>query len=161
MTTSTRFTKMLLAYIIIFAAVGLWDAFSIHLKEIEGATNPNVFKACNLNSILDCGTVARSKASQFLGVPVSLFGVLFYQASLFLGACLALEFPILSRRWLLWSINLVMATALLFSFRLLYISWFGLGVLCPYCLTSNLSTLIVVVSWFLFVLTKKRLYKPE
>lgn len=143
-----RLAKIVLLYISIFALIGWIDSTLIHLKEIAGITDPNAFTSCHLNSVLDCGAVAKSKSSHFLGLPVSLIGIMFYEGAFFgtLAIWLGLSLP----KWLRVSLSVLSIGALYFSFRLLYISWFGLGVLCPYCLVSNLSTLFVTVGWFWF-----------
>jgi len=137
---------VLLALITLFAAVGLVDAILVHLKEIASLTDPNAFNSCKINSVLDCSTVARSQYSHIFGFPVSLFGILFYDAILVLTITLLAGFQI--RPWQAWVITVIAGISLAFSYWLLYISYFGIGALCPYCLVSDFCSTVVSLSWF-------------
>jgi uncharacterized membrane protein len=148
-----RRTVILLLLLALFAAVGLLDSLIIHLKEIKSATDPSVFEACNIGKLLNCASVAKSSYAKFLGMPVSLLGALFYQASLVGSLCLLLGFK--PQPWVQKAITAILILSLFFSFRLLYLSYFGLGVFCIYCLVSNLTTLGIFSTWLLYTKTSK------
>jgi uncharacterized membrane protein len=150
MNSFTRSQKAALILFILFGVVGLVDSSLIHLKEIASLTTPDAFASCKINELLDCGAVARSHYSHLFGIPVSQLGMYFYEAVAVLGICLAFGFKLL--RWQVIGLSLLMLGALFFSYNLLFVSYFGIGALCIYCLVSNLSTTVVVISWIVFAL---------
>lgn len=134
---------------ILFGVVDFIDSFIIHLKEIAGSTNPSAFQSCQINSFLDCGVVAKSQYSHILGIPVSLIGILFAEGIILLGIVILFGFKLV--QWQKTALSLVIAVALAFSYRLLFVSYFGLGVLCPYCIISNITTTLITISWFVYL----------
>ncbi len=151
---TTRSLQILLAVIFGVAAVGMVDSILIHLKEIAAKTDASAFASCSTEGIINCSKVADSKYSQFLGFPVSLFGVMFYQTMALLSAGLLLGFK--PAPWVRTAISLLVLGAFAFSLRLLYFSYFAIGYLCPYCLVSNVTTLLVTIFWFIYVKKSSR-----
>ncbi len=147
--TPSRRLGIAIACMALFAAAGFIDSSLIHLKEIDALRNPEAFASCSINAVLDCGRVASSKYAHFAGLPVSLLGICFYLSALVASLMILLGFPL--RRWMALGASVALVGSLFFSLRLLYVSWFGIGVLCPYCLVSNLTNLGVVVSWLVAV----------
>ena len=97
---------------------------------------------CDINSFFNCNTTTYSKASNFLGVPVSLFGLL-------IGILALAGFLFNSPRYertLYAVLSLNLAGCLL----LLIYSLAFLGSLCPFC------TLYYILSFFLFLLFHKK-----
>jgi len=139
-----------LALLILFALVGLIDSAAIHLKEIASLTDSTAFNSCKLNSTLDCSTVAKSEYSHIFGVPISLLGALFYDAIAVFGSTLVFGFK--PQRWQFWTATAIILSSLLYSFWLLFISYFGIGALCPYCLVSDFSVAMVSIGWLLFAI---------
>lgn len=139
---------VLLVLAAVFAAVGLLDSVLVHLKEIAALTDVSAFGSCTINSLLDCGAVARSAYSHVFGVPVSLFGIMYYTA--FLALVITMLSGFRPRPWQMWGVSLLATGSLAFSAWLLYISYYGIGALCPYCLVSDASSAIVCVAWLIY-----------
>ncbi len=144
-----RALQVILIILVIAAVAGMVDSILIHLKEIAAKTDANAFAACSTDGIINCAKVAESKYSQFLGFPVSLIGVMFYQTMALVGVGLLLGFK--PANWVRWVLSLLVVISFIFSLRLLYFSYFALGYLCPYCLVSNLTTLLVTIFWFSYI----------
>ncbi len=144
----TRMAKIGLFLLLFAAIVGVVDSVLIHLKEIAALTNPSVYDSCTIGSTFNCAEVASSKYSKFAGIPVSLLGIFFYQSVLVLSGTMLFGFTL--QPWMKTVGSIGMVLSLFFSLRLLYYSWFAVGFLCPYCLVSNVSTLLVVKGWFLY-----------
>jgi uncharacterized membrane protein len=151
--TTSRLYRYLIFLIVIFSLVGLIDSFSIHLKDIVGNSNPSVFQSCDINSILNCETVAHSQAAYLFGVPVSLFGLMFYEAGLILSGLMLLGTKIVS--WIYQLVTILILVAFIFSWHLIYVSWFGIGALCPYCLVSDASTTVITICWAILAYKEK------
>ena len=139
-----------LILLVIFALAGLIDSTLIHLKEIVAKTDPNAFASCSTDGILNCASVAASKYSHLLGIPVSLIGIWFYEASLILGIVLIMGLPLKRIHYILLTLGI--AGSLTFSLYLLFMSYFGVGSLCRYCLISNATTLGISITWLVYVL---------
>lgn len=148
--------KRNLPVIIVFvlALVGLIDSTLIHLKEIASVTDVNAFKACSLSAFLDCGQVAKSHFSHIFGMPVSLFGIYFYSAMLGIGFALLNGWK--PTRTILWLLTAAIGVGVLFSIWLFFISYFGIGALCIYCLVSDTATLLMFVAWAWFMKSNTR-----
>lgn len=149
-----RVIRILLVLLCLSAAVGLADSFIIHIKEIAAKTDPSALASCAINDVFNCVKVAESRYAQFWGIPVSLIGIMYDQAALMIGVGLLgglrLNFT------MKWLISIVVVVSLYFSYRLLYYSYFGIGVLCPYCLVSNVSTTFVTLFWFWYLAKDRR-----
>lgn len=143
-----------LILVLLFALVGFIDSSLVHLKEIAAHSDPDAFASCSINAQFNCATVASSRYANLLGLPVSQIGMYFYEAAAIIAAVLLLGWK--PSRTIVGLLTLAVTGGLLFSFYLLYMSYFGIGSLCIYCLISNVSTLGVVVGWLVFAIPRLR-----
>ncbi|MBU6389056.1 hypothetical protein KGQ71_00925 [Patescibacteria group bacterium] len=133
----------------LFSAVGLATAFDLVLRTIADKTDSHAFDSCAINSVINCATTAHSRYAYFWGVPVALYGLLFFEAALVIGIVLLCGYR--CSRWQLWGISLLTVAGVLFSYRLLFYSYFGIGALCPYCLVMDFSITVVLIAWFVYI----------
>lgn len=94
---------------------------------------------CGLST--GCDEVAASPYSSVLGVPLSLFGVIFYLLiffSLFIGQ----EFGI--QKLLRFGASLT-AIGFLISAYLFYLQLFVINAICPYCMASGAGSVILLI----------------
>ncbi|NBS68942.1 vitamin K epoxide reductase family protein [bacterium] len=122
----------------IVAFIGLADALYLTLNHYFG-----VPLACG--PLSGCDTVTSSVYSIVLGIPVALFGVLYYLA-MFFGMLFALEYQsaIYFRLFCLFSLaGLIASGWFVFVMAVLLQAW------CTYCLVSAFtSTLLFLLSMF-------------
>ncbi|MCH8567450.1 MAG: vitamin K epoxide reductase family protein [Balneolales bacterium] len=93
-----------------------------------------------------CGEVTSSEYSTLFGIPISLFGIMFYLSMIFMSLLwldrkpdfVALVLPIFS------------APAFLFSMWLVYLMLFVLEAICWYCMGSAASSTLIFITSFLF-----------
>jgi uncharacterized membrane protein len=99
--------------------------------------------ACSVGS---CETVQLSKWAALLGVPVAVWGVVFYVATL--GVSLAgLSAPLADNRRLSQLLVAMTGFGVLFSLWLTWLELFVIHAICVYCVTSALIvTLLLVIS---------------
>src|SRR3989344_8801805 len=110
---------------------------------------------CPAFSIIDCGKVIRGPYSEIFGIPLALFGFLFY-FSFFLSVLLIKKYKGL--RLLKYYVLLSSSFAFLFSLYLVYLQLFVIMAICIYCMLSALtSTLIFIISINTFSEERKRL----
>lgn len=142
-----------------FGVVDFIDSFLIHLKEIASLKDPSVLTSCKIGSLLDCGAVVNSSYSHLFGIPVSLIGIIFAEAIFLLSIILLFSFSL--KKWMKWILSLILVCALSFSCYLIFMSYFGLGVFCPYCLVSNVSTLMITMSWLAYLKFNNKKLNPN
>lgn len=97
---------------------------------------------CNLNNVVSCDIVNKSKYAETAGVPVAIIGMLGYL--ILTGFALML---VTQRRERTSRKALVIFSggALLFSFYLTFVELFWLQALCLLCITSQIIILLIFV----------------
>lgn len=132
---------------LIASVIGL--VTSIYLLIIKLTEN----RTLCLQGVGDCWTVNNSRYSEWMGIPVSLIGILAYLAII---AVLYLEtkssFFAENGIYMLLGFSLL---GTLYSAYLTYIEFFVIHAVCPFCLIS------AVVMLAIFVFTIFRLVKPQ
>lgn len=99
-----------------------------------------------LGLVVDCGGVAASRYSEFLGIPIAIFGFLYYLAVILLHNY---EKPFLSvfSRFTQFSVDQIafgmVSFGLLVSIYLFILQVGVLKLICTYCMLSILTTIIL------------------
>ncbi|KKP48321.1 MAG: dihydroorotate dehydrogenase 2, nonfunctional [Candidatus Woesebacteria bacterium GW2011_GWA1_33_30] len=98
---------------------------------------------CPISPWINCLAVTSSKYSEILGIPLSLLGSIYY---------IVLFFLLLKKETMFKHFFLLTSSfGVLFSFYLIYIQVFAIGLFCLYCLASALiSFLIFGLTWIFF-----------
>ncbi len=135
MATRKRF---ILIALILLAVIGLIDSVVIHEK-VAGV----IYASCIIGQ--GCDSVLYSVYSNFLGISLSWWGIVFYSL-----LALALALRIVRDKKIFENISLTMIVGgFLFSLYLFYIQIFKLGVLCTYCMIS-FSDMILALMFVLY-----------
>lgn len=121
--------------VLTLALIGLADATYLAVKHYVGGTVP-----CSLTE--GCDTVLQSQYAVYLGVPVALWGALYYLTIVVLTA---LFFQFRSSR-LLGLIFALTSGGILVSGVLIYVQGAVLGAWCAYCLVSAIITLLIFLT---------------
>lgn len=117
-------------YLIALALVGIGDTFYLAYNEFMN-TSPSCL-------LVGCDVVLTHPLSDFLGVPLAYWGLMYYTYMLLLVALLAIE----PRSKALSSATLLYAgIGLLSSAVFIYIQAAIIGAFCQYCMLSALITL--------------------
>ncbi|MCG3216413.1 MAG: vitamin K epoxide reductase family protein [Candidatus Heimdallarchaeota archaeon] len=140
-------SKNLLYALIIVSLLGFLDSLYLFYSEITGNIN------CLINEgIFQCETVNTSSYATFLGIHVSLWGIIFYVLLiLFLFLSLYAEWVY----WLGFLLPVASLFGLIFSIYLTAIEIFVIKALCEFCIFSALCSITIFV---LVLLTKKKEY---
>jgi uncharacterized membrane protein len=141
--------KLLIAMMIV-ALAGLADASYLTVKHYTGsAIGCTIFHGCD--------QVTTSKYSVVAGVPVALFGALYYLVMLILLTAGLTTGQQTTIKW----VALLTWAGLLASLYLLYLQAFVLHAYCIYCLGSVLTSMLLFI--FGLVLSRKigQLSRPQ
>lgn len=136
-----------LAYAIVaIGFIGFLDASYLTISHYRGTD-----VGCSLTN--GCEEVLNSGYSTIFGIPIALFGALFYLAVFIL----ALLFTDLKKPLIPKILAALTGTAFLFSAFLVYLQFFVIKALCQYCLVSaGLSTLLFIFSLTLMIKCKPK-----
>lgn len=130
-----KLTKSKIALLLLSIA-GFFDSSYLTILHYQ-----NVIPPCNI--ALGCETVLTSRFSTILGVPISLFGSVFFLTLIFLLLLPQRKLFYIFFKLLSWS-------GILVSAILLYIQAFVLHAFCQYCLLSEVIILgIFILSFYL------------
>jgi len=138
--------KTLLSILIFFAGLGAIDAAYLTYMAYLELPLP-----CTFSFFDGCNEVARSPYSKVFGIPLSLFGVVYYLlVIIFSGGYLAFRRELL--RNLIFPLTSV---GFLLSLYFIYIQAFLVGKFCIYCVFSALMSTILFIAAFYM----RRVYK--
>lgn len=138
-----QLSKGSLALLFVVTALGFVDATYLTVEHYMSSIPP-----CAIGG---CETVLTSTYSSFAGIPVSLFGALFYFAILVL---LMIYRDTKSAAAINVAATLTMLGAIV-SIILIGLMVFVIHAICIYCLTSDILTIILCIC-FWFILKKSR-----
>lgn len=135
-------TTTILAVIIALSLIGLADSW--YLTESAMTETPLV---CGPGMLEGCNAVAQSPYSKLLGIPLAMYGVLFYALTLILSAAILF----LKIRALPFYLLIATAGGALASVYFLFVQFFLIKALCVYCLLSAvISFALCALSFVLF-----------
>lgn len=126
---------------LVSSGLSLIASLVLSIDAMKLAASPSDKLSCNINSVLSCGTVAKSWQSQLLGFPNSFLGLMTEPVVITVAiAGLGLvAFP----RWFMRVAHVVYGIGLIFALWLLSQSLFVINALCPWCFLVTLSTITV------------------
>jgi len=124
--------------------ISLTASFVLSVDALELARNPGADLACNINSVISCGTVGATWQANLLGFPNAYLGLIAEPVVITIAvASLAkVKFP----RGFMLAAQIVYTIGLVFAYWLFYQSMFHINALCPWCLLVTLSTTLVFSS---------------
>ncbi len=141
-------SNLLLIFFLLLAAIGFADATYLSVEYFLGTP-----VACSI--LKGCEVVTTSHYSLFFGIPVALFGSIYYFSVLVLTA---IYFQT-RQRFFFYLANFLTFFGFLISLRFVYLQIFVIHAICIYCMTSaTSSTLLFILS--LVSLRKKEITTP-
>lgn len=147
------FTTMLIS-----ALLSLTASLVLSIEAVVLAANPDAAFACDINSVISCGTVARSWQAQLLGFPNAFLGLMAEPVVITIAVASlgGVRFP----RWFMLSAQIVYLIGLGFAYWLFFQSYLVINALCPWCLLITLSTTLVFTSLMHVNIKDNNLYLP-
>lgn len=127
----------LLSLLLVLTFLGLADAWYLAQAALDGTALSCSIQG--LESLNGCNQVAQSVYSQFLGLPIALYGVGFY-AALFAIASTLFAVP---KRPLYRAAIVLGAIGFLLSLYFVFLQFLVIKALCIYCLASMLISILI------------------
>ena len=125
--------KIAIGFLVV-SFIGFLDASYLAAKHYLGTPiNCSIFEGCN--------QVASSPYAVVFGLPVSLYGVIYYLV-VFIGTVVALD---LGSRGIFRAVALVTIAGLIASAYFTYLQGFVIGAWCLYCLGSAVTSTVLFV----------------
>lgn len=116
---------------------------------------------CQISQTINCDSAALSSYSEFLGIPIALFGLTFSFVMFFVFLFIKLEW-LETEKSIQQSLQILFSISALASIVLAGISIFQLGVVCPFCFVSyilSFANLLLVFTLFKFDVSSFELFK--
>ena len=125
----------LLVTLLVLAFLGIADAWYLSLSALQGAA---LF--CDVGAVLDgCNIVAQSPYSKLFGLPLALYGVIFY---CFLFVLVAILF-VRTHHPLYQAVAVLGVLGLIASLAFLFIQFALIKALCIYCIASAVIAALI------------------
>lgn len=156
MSKKTWTLKDTLPYIFIVASViGLIASFALTFDTIHVLKNPSYIPSCNINPILSCGDVMKTKQGDLLGVPNPVYGLMGFSMLFAFGLVLAAGGTLKS--WLWRVINAGALAGFCFFVYLFFQATFRIHAICPWCFVIWMITPPVLWYTTLYNLREKHI----
>ena len=126
---------------LVSACLSLIASFVLAVDAVRLAADPQTVLACNINSVISCGTVATSWQASLFGFPNAFLGIAAEPVVITIAVASlgGVRFP----RWFMFSAQVVYTIGVIFAYWLFYQAMFHIGALCPWCLLVTVSTTLV------------------
>lgn len=124
------------------AILGLLAAFALTVEKLTRASGENgLSSGCDVNLLVQCSANLDSWQGSLFGFPNPLLGLVGWPVviTLLVLVLTGMEMP----KWILRAISLGMVVAYGFILWLMYVSFWQLGTLCPWCMVTWISTITV------------------
>ena len=126
---------------IVSGVLGLVASFVLSIEAWQLAADPNASFSCDLNTVISCGQVARTRQAHLLGFPNAFLGIFFETIVLTISVSMLLgvRFP----RLIMLGAQALYTIGLFFALWLFSQSYFRIHALCPWCLLITFTTTLV------------------
>ena len=146
---SKKISNILITILHLLPIVGFTDATYLTVEHYSGGNIVcGIFRGCDV--------VNTSKYATVIGMPLALFGMVYY----FMLIILASLYYSTRKKEFLWTMALLSGFGVLFSAYLTYLQFFVINALCFYCLVSAGIT-VITFGLSSYLLKKSRDHKSE
>lgn len=141
------------------AALGLLASFVLSVEAVELAKNSNAVLPCDINAALSCGAVGKHETASILGFPNAFIGVVSFSVMLTvaMAGLMGAKLPKLFM-YLAWA---GAVTGIIFAAWMFMVSYSVIGVLCPWCLTTDLAALALLWALTRYNVLENNLYASK
>ena len=133
----TMSKRLVAAYVgvLIFASIGLLTSFVLSVEAVTLAANPSAELSCSLNAVVNCAAVGSDPSASVFGFPNAFVGMMAFPVliALAVAALMGAKLP----KPFVFGGFLGACVGILFAGWMLYMSFFVIQILCPWCLTLD------------------------
>jgi uncharacterized membrane protein len=140
-----RALDLILPYVLVVGGVvGLIASFVLSYDKLEILKNPSFVPNCNLNPVLNCGSVMVSDPANTFGFPNPWLGLMAFASLVTVG--MAMFAGAKFARWFWLALYAGVVGGLMFALYLLFQSIYSINALCPYCLATDIA--VFTIFWY-------------
>lgn len=141
---SERSRKLIFGLLLVGSLVGLAASTVLTYEALVIAKQSDAVLGCDLNAAISCSSVARHWSSTLLGFPNSFIGMLAMPVfvTIAVAGLARTQFP----RWFMKAAQAGAVVSLLFAVWMFYMSYAVIQALCPWCLTTDVAVLMILVA---------------
>lgn len=127
--------------ILIFAFFGSLAAFTLSVETFHLLKEPGAVLSCSINTVLNCASVMKTPQAELLGFPNSFLGMIGFPIFFFfaLTALMGVKYT----KSVITILFLGALGAFVFAMWLFFDSVYVIQILCPWCLLTTVSTILV------------------
>lgn len=154
-----RDTRWIFASMLIGSLLSLLASFVLSIEAVELAANPDAALSCNVNAVINCGSVGRHPSANMFGFPNSFLGLIAEPIviTVAIAGLAGVAFP----RKFMFAAQIGYSLGFAFALSLFYISFFIIQALCPWCLLVTLTTIMVWFAITRYNIRENNLYLPK
>lgn len=155
-----KFEGLVARVLTICGSIALFASFMLSIEEFIHLKHPTATLNCDLNPLIGCGSILDTwQGHALFGIPNQFFGIAAFSVLVTLGVLVLVKVRL--PRWIWQALQAGMLAALLSVVWFMYQSLAVLNHLCPYCMVTWASTLVIV--WYVTVynLAQQHIKLPE
>lgn len=151
--------RFILITMLLSAVASLVAALVLSIDAFKLANDSSASLACDINSVISCGTVALSDQAQLLGFPNAFIGLMCEPIIILIAV--SLLSGIKFKRWMMFVAQLTYFAGLIFALWLFYQSAFEIHAFCPWCLLVTIGTALTFFTLLRYNIIHENLYLSE
>ena len=151
--------RWIFASMLIGASLSLLASFVLSLEAVQLAANPDAVLNCSVNAVINCATVGVHPSAHLFGFPNSFLGMIAEPVviTVAVAGLAGVRFP----KLFMFFAQIGYSIGFVFALWLLYMSYFVIGALCPWCLLVTLTTTLVWFAITRYNIREENLYLPK
>jgi uncharacterized membrane protein len=139
-----RLLRVLPWLLIVCGVIGVIASCAITVEKFDLLKNPHYQPICDLNPIISCGSVMKSKQANAFGFMNTYIGLLGFPVLVTAGVAMLAGAKF--RRWFWLGMQLGLTFGVAFAYWLLFESMYSIRALCPWCLSVDVA--ITILFWY-------------
>ena len=130
-----------LMLLLLASAVALIAAVVLSYEALLLARDSGAVLSCDINAVISCAAVSNHWSASILGIPNSFIGMVLLPIVMTIAVSLlfGVKFP----KWFMRATQLALFAGILFAGWMFYMSVYVIGILCPWCLTTDLAMIVM------------------
>lgn len=154
-----RDNRWIFSSMLVGALLSLLASLVLSIEAIHLAANPNASLSCSINAVVNCATVSLHPSASMFGFPNSFLGLIAEPVviTVAIAGLAGVAFP----RAFMFAAQIGYTLGFIFAYVLLYISFFIIQALCPWCLLVTITTTFVFFSMTRYNIRENNLYLPK